>query len=116
MPSAADVARAIHQAYVDQDRDAAEALLAADLVFTSPQDDHIDRGAYFARCFPTADRFAANELRAVAEVEPGQVMIAYTYTLADGSGTFSNVELLRVAGGQIHEIRVYFGGPERAAA
>jgi ketosteroid isomerase-like protein len=106
-------ARAIHEAYVKQDRAAAERLIAADLVFTSPQDDHIDRAAYFTRCFPTADRFVANELGAVSEVEPGVVMITYSYELADGTGRFSNVELLSIADGQIHQIRVYFGGLER---
>lgn len=107
------VARAIHRAYREQDLAAAEALVAPDMTFTSPRDDHIDRAAYFARCFPTADRFATNELGVVIEVEPGVVMITYTYELADGTGRFSNVELLSIADGQIREIRVYFGGPER---
>ncbi len=107
------IARAIHGAYVRQDRAAAEELVGPDLVFTSPRDDHIDRAAYFTRCFPTAHRFAANELGAVSEVEPGVVMITYGYELADGTGRFSNVELLSIADGQIHEIRVFFGGPER---
>ena len=39
-----------------QDRDAAESLIADDFLFTSPQDDHIDRAAFFERCFPTAGR------------------------------------------------------------
>ena len=107
------IARAIHEAYVRQDRARAEELVAADLVFTSPQDDHIDRKAYFVRCFPTAGRFAANDLGAVSEVEPDLVMIACSYELADGTGRFSNVELLSIADGQIPQIRVYFGGPER---
>lgn len=43
-----------NDAYLAQDRDAAEPLIAQDLVFTSPQDDHIDRAAYLERCVPTA--------------------------------------------------------------
>lgn len=47
MPRPTQIARAIHRAYVEQDRDAAESLIAADLVFTSPQDDHIDRSRVY---------------------------------------------------------------------
>lgn len=113
MTSATETARAIHRAYWEQDRSAAEALIATDLRFTSPRDDHIDREAYFRTCFPTADRFSANELLDAAEVAPGLVMIRYRYRLAHDGERFSNVELLTVADGRIHEIRVYFGGPER---
>ena len=41
-----DVVRANYAAYRAQDRPACEALLAEDVVFTSPQDDHIDREAF----------------------------------------------------------------------
>jgi hypothetical protein len=71
-------ARAIHQAHVRQDRAAAEELIAADLVVTSPLDDHIDRATSFTRCFPTADRFVTHELGAVSEVEPRVVLVTYS--------------------------------------
>ena len=38
-----DIVRASFDTYIAQDRAAAERLLAEDFVFTSPQDDHIDR-------------------------------------------------------------------------
>ena len=46
-----DVVRAAFAAYIAQDRQAAERLIADDFMFTSPQDDHIDREAFFERCF-----------------------------------------------------------------
>jgi ketosteroid isomerase-like protein len=53
----ADTVGAFYASYLAQDRAAAERLVAEEFVFTSPQDDHIDRAAFFDRCFPTADRF-----------------------------------------------------------
>ncbi|MDW6063486.1 hypothetical protein SAZ11_42675 [Streptomyces sp. FXJ1.4098] len=52
-----DVVRACMESYLAQDRDTADRLIAEDFVFTSPQDDHIDKAAFFERCFPTVDRF-----------------------------------------------------------
>jgi ketosteroid isomerase-like protein len=49
-----DVVRASFEAYLAQDRAAAERLLAEDNVFTSPQDDHIGKAAFLRRCFPAA--------------------------------------------------------------
>jgi ketosteroid isomerase-like protein len=42
-----DVVRAAFAAYRAQDRAAAEQLIGEDFVFSSPQDDHVDRPAYF---------------------------------------------------------------------
>jgi ketosteroid isomerase-like protein len=107
-----DVVRANFDAYVRQDRAAAEALVGDELVFTSPQDDHIDRQAYFDRCFPTADRVARQELLHVVPAGDGDVFIAYEYELKDG-GTYRNTELITVAEGRITEIQVFFGGAVR---
>jgi ketosteroid isomerase-like protein len=107
-----DVVRANFVAYVRQDRAAAEALVADELVFTSPQDDHIDRQAFFDRCFPTADRFARQELLHVAPAGERDVFIAYEYELKD-VGTYRNTELLTVVDGRITEIQVFFGGAVR---
>jgi hypothetical protein len=63
------------------------------------------------RCFPTAERFARQEIRQISEVSPGLVVLRYVYQLQDGT-THSNVELITVRGGRITEIRVYFGGPD----
>lgn len=57
-----DIVRGAFEAYRAQDRDAAEPLYSPDFVFTSPQDDHIDREAFFERCFPTATRLRDQEI------------------------------------------------------
>lgn len=46
-----EIVRASFDAYLAQDRDTAERLIAQDLVFTSPLDDHIDKTAYLERCW-----------------------------------------------------------------
>ncbi|KAA1419823.1 nuclear transport factor 2 family protein [Mumia zhuanghuii] len=98
--------------YRAQDRATAEALIAPDFVFTSPQDDHIDRAAYFERCFPTADRFTRQELLHVVEVGAEDVVMVYEYDVRDG-GTFRNAELLTVVDGRLTEVQVFFGGAAR---
>jgi ketosteroid isomerase-like protein len=107
-----DVVRASFDAYVRQDRDAAEALMGPDLVFTSPHDDHVDRDAFFERCFPTADRFSRQELLHVAPAGAGYVFITYEYDLRTG-GTYRNTELITVEGGRVVEVQVFFGGAAR---
>ncbi|MCM2578944.1 nuclear transport factor 2 family protein [Streptomyces meridianus] len=57
-----DIVRACLESYLAQDREAAERLIADDYVFSSPQDDRIDRAAFFERCFPTAHRFRTQEI------------------------------------------------------
>jgi ketosteroid isomerase-like protein len=57
-----DVVRECFKSYLTHDRDAAEALIADDFLFTSPQDDHIDRAEFFAHCFPTAGWVRDQEL------------------------------------------------------
>ena len=103
-----DVAKASFDAYQRQDADAMLRILADDYRFTSPQDDGIDRDAFTERCFPTADRFATNQVLELVST-PSGVLYVYEYELADG-GRFRNVELIRVQGEQIVETQVFFGG------
>ena len=64
------IARAGYRAYVDKDRAAIEALIADDFRFTSPLDNHIDRAAYFARCWPNSATIAKFDfIRRVADGE-----------------------------------------------
>src|SRR6478752_7756898 len=105
-----DVVRACFVAFRAQDRAAAEALLAPGFVFTSPQDDHIDRAAYFERCFPTADRFTDFELLHVVQGEDDEhVVTVYEYELENGE-RYRNGELQTVRDGDITEVEVFFGG------
>jgi len=107
-----EVVRAQFDAYLRQDRAASEGLLALELTFTSPQDDHIDRDAFFERCFPTADRVSRQELMRVAVAGDQDVFIMYEYDLKTG-GTHRNTELITVVDDQIVEIQVFFGGSVR---
>lgn len=108
--STTDVVRAFFTSYRTQDREAAERLATDEFVFTSPQDDHIDRAAYFERCFPTADRFRSQSLLYVVAASNDDVLVVYEYELTTG-GTYRNAELLTVRDGKVVEAQVFFGGP-----
>ena len=103
-----DVVHAFMRAFHQQDRERAEALMAGDFVFTSPQDDHIDKATWLERCFPSADHFdGGSKTLQIVEVD-GLVLHRYEYSV-DGV-RWRNVEALRVADGQVSEVEVYFGG------
>ena len=106
--SGAEVVRAFMKAFQDQDRAQAEALMADDFVFTSPQDDHLDKATWLERCFPTAGHFdAPSETLQIVEVD-GIVLHRYEYRV-DG-GRWRNAEAAQVANGRVKEVEVYFGG------
>lgn len=105
----ADTVRAFFASYLAQDRAAAERLVAEDFVFTSPQDDHIDRAAFFERCFPTAGRFKEHELLAVVPTDGHDLFVLYEYEL-DGGQRHRNAEVITVRDGQVAESQVFFGG------
>ena len=100
------VARAIYDAYVAKDRDAAERLLAADFSFTSPLDNRLDRDSYFAICWSNSADAVGFQIVHVAEYGE-QVFVTY-----EGKGkqsSFRNTEILTVRDGQIAQIETYFG-------
>jgi ketosteroid isomerase-like protein len=107
--SRTEVVRAAFDAYRAQDHDAAEELMAEELTFTSPQDDHIDRAAYFERCFPTADRLVSQEVLELVDAGEDGVFILYEYELKTGE-RHRNTEFITVRDGRIVEIQVFFGG------
>jgi ketosteroid isomerase-like protein len=104
-----EVVRACFESYLTQDRHAAELLIADDFLFTSPQDDHIDRKAFFERCFPTAGRVRAQELLHVVPCDGEDVFVMYEYELLTGE-RHRNVEVFTVHDGKIVEAQVFFGG------
>lgn len=104
-----DVVRENFAAYLRQDRAACEALLAEELTFTSPQDDHIDRQAFLERCFPTAERVRRQDIIHVTAADDRDVFIMYEYELKAG-GTHRNTELITVVDEKILQIQVFFGG------
>ena len=107
--AATDVVRAMFEAYLSQDTDAAMRLLADDFVFTSPQDDHIDKAAFMARCFPTADRLVSQEIVELIPAGGSAVFIMYEYELKSGE-CHRNVEYIVVSDDRLVETQVFFGG------
>jgi ketosteroid isomerase-like protein len=108
-PPNADTVRDLFRSFLAQDRAAAERLVAAEFVFTSPQDDHIDRAAFFERCFPTAGRFVSHQLLLVVPTGGDDVFVLYEYELEDGA-RHRNAELITVRDGRVAETQVFFGG------
>lgn len=53
-------------------------------VFTSPQDDHVDRASYLERGFPTKDRLQRHELLHVTPTNADDVLALYEYELKTG--------------------------------
>ncbi|REK86267.1 nuclear transport factor 2 family protein [Streptomyces inhibens] len=104
-----EVVRAAFAAYLAQDRAAIDRLLAEDFVFTSPQDDHIDKAAFLEICFPTADRLRRQEILDAVAIDDEQVYVRYAYELKTGE-RHRNVEVQTVRDGRITEAQVYFGG------
>ena len=104
-----DTVRALFDAYLAQDRDAVDRLLAEDLVFTSPQDDHIDKAAYLERCFPTAERLNSQQILQLVEAGDDGVFLLYEYELKTGA-RHRNAEYITVRDGQAVDIQVFFGG------
>jgi ketosteroid isomerase-like protein len=108
-PSNADTVRAFFRSFLAQDRAAADRLVAEEFVFTSPQDDHIDRATFFERCFPTADHFKDHELLEVVPGDGDDVFVLYEYEL-EGGQRHRNAEVITVRDGRIAETQVFFGG------
>ncbi|QPP10628.1 nuclear transport factor 2 family protein [Streptomyces bathyalis] len=100
------------ESYVAQDRERAEALIADDYSFTSPQDDHIDRAAFFERCFPTAERLRSQKILSVVPAGGDDVFLLYEYELQTGE-RHRNVEVATVRDGRLTETQVFFGGRVR---
>jgi ketosteroid isomerase-like protein len=99
--------RDLYRAFASGDRDTVEALLGADLTFSSPLDVGLDRDGYFERCWPGAGR--GQEFDFVRLVESGdEVIVTYEMTKPDGSRG-RNTEVLTFEGGRIREVEVYFG-------
>ena len=101
------VVRAYFGAYESENRDAAEQLLSEDFIFTSPNDDGIDRATYFERCWPQDDAARSQTIEKIV-VEGDKAFV--TYTCATGNGkSFRNTEFFTFAGQRIASVDVYFG-------
>jgi ketosteroid isomerase-like protein len=105
--SASKIVREYFAAYDGRYRETAELLLAEDFTFSSPQDDHIDRAAYFLRCWPNDTGKCDRKVWKVFE-DGSEVFVTYECTRADGS-IFRNTEFFHVEDGRIRHVDVYFG-------
>src|SRR5260370_21069784 len=99
--------RDYYAAYGSKDRQVVEDLLSADFIFSSPQDDHIDRATYFAKCWPNSARMHTIEVERLCR-QQDEVFVRYRLAMLDG-GQFRNVQVLRFRGSKILEVDVYFG-------
>ena len=104
-----EIVAAVFEAYRAQDLARMDALLAADFVFTSPQDDHIDKPEFLRRCFPTAAQTPLHRTLLLTDVGDGNVITMYEYTGTTGH-THRNTECLTVRDGKVVETQVFFGG------
>lgn len=95
--------------YRSADRNEIESLLTDDFTFTSPYDDHIDRAAYFERCWPLAGTFEYHDLQQFF-VNGNECVVLYEGKAKNGA-MFRNTELFRVENGQIRSVEVFFGLP-----
>ncbi|MBY8339476.1 nuclear transport factor 2 family protein [Streptomyces spinosirectus] len=107
--SPTQIVEAAFRHYRAQEREAAWPLYADDFTFTSPQDDRIDKSAFFERCFPTAGRFKEQRLLHVVPADEELVLVYYLYELTTGD-RHRNVEAITVRDGLIREVQVFFGG------
>ena len=99
--------RALYAAYIDGRKDIVAAMLAEDFTFSSPRDDHIDRDAYFDRCWPKPPPFERMEIEYLGLAED-QAVVRYR-AIKRGGGAFRNMETLRFKGDKVAAVEVYFG-------
>lgn len=103
----ADVVKAYCGAYVAEDRALAEALLADDFTFTSPNDHGIDKATYFERCWPNGDSRHQQQVESII-VDGDRACVTYTCETAEGK-SFRNAEFITFRGERIASVNVYFG-------
>jgi hypothetical protein len=99
--------RQYYKAYEDDDRALIERLLHPRFTFTSPQDDRIDRAAYFERCWPPHERIESFTLLDVCADAEG-ALIRYRAAELGGPG-FANVERFEFSDDLVSHVEVYFG-------
>jgi len=101
--------RCYYRAYENDDRSAIEPLLHPEFTFSSPDDDRIDRTAYFDRCWPNHEQIAWFTL-VDACADARDALIRYRASEVSGPG-FANVEHFEFTDGLISHVDVYFGPP-----
>lgn len=114
MTDPAEVVRRLFQAFNEDDRDAAKALVADDYRFTTPMDNGVDKASFFARCWPSDN--GVGDFRIVRLFVDGEA-VATTFEARTRDGVrIRTAGVNRVRDGQIFEAEAYFGWsiPHRA--
>ena len=101
------IIRALFDAYLADDRNAVEGVLAEDFRFTSPYDNGIDKGTYFERCWRGSGWIERHELEKIM-VEGDDAFVTYK-CVAKGGKSFRNTEFFGFENDKIKRIDVYFG-------
>ncbi len=105
-----DISELVHKymaAFLANDRAALEDYLSDDFTFTSPRDDHIDKALFFERCLANSVKIRAQHIEKVF-AQGNEALVRYRAELVDGT-QFRNTEYIRVEGGKLKEVQVYFG-------
>ncbi len=106
------IVRDFYQLYMARNREGFAALMHPEFYFTSPKDNHIDKAAYFARCWTPGDLMRDFTITQMA-VTNQFVFVNYTITMKDETTHFENVELFTIEDDKVREVRVYFGNPQK---
>lgn len=99
--------RGLFAAYLANRKDEVSDMLTDDFTFSSPRDDHIDKAAYFERCWPQPPAFRAIHIERIS-LEDNEALVRYRAEKQDG-GAFRDVEVIRFHGDRIASVEVYFG-------
>lgn len=103
-----DLVKNIFHAYETKDRSTCEKMLTDDFTFISPNnDDHINKDAYFERCWPFSEQNPVFEFEKIA-VSGNDVFVLYSCKTKTGK-KFRNTELFKFDNEKIKAVEVYFG-------
>ena len=103
-----EIIRAYYSAFEKKEWSAMDSLLADDFTFSSPFDDHIDKGAFKERCWPPAELIVKFDVECM--ITHGDDGFAkYLLRTKDGK-SLHNSEYYRFEGEKIKEVECYFGG------
>lgn len=105
--------RAYFSAYERKNRLALDGLLHDDFMFGSPRDQHLDRLAYFERCWPNSQNTNAFTIQKLVEGD-GEAFVLYECEPKEGA-PFCNAEYFCFDGDKISEVRVFYGSLPKVA-
>jgi ketosteroid isomerase-like protein len=102
-----ELVRGFYAAFGAGDRNTIERLLSDDFTFSSPDDPELDRDGWFARCWANRQYAGKVDIDLILE-EDGHVLVRYESQRTTGE-RFRNAEYLRLEGGQVRAVQVYYG-------